>query len=56
MSDHYVAEIAAILDEIVVVKDQTVIRHEATDEIRERTGMDIEDYYEQLYEEGVDHD
>mgnify|MGYP001170989972 CR=1 FL=1 len=56
VSDHYVAEIAAILDEIVVVKDQTVIRHEATDEIRERTGMDIEDYYEQLYEEGVDHD
>ncbi|RRK10075.1 ABC transporter ATP-binding protein [Lactiplantibacillus garii] len=56
VSDHYVAEIAPILDEIVVIKDQTVLVHRATDDIRDATNMDIETYYEHLYEGGTDHD
>lgn len=56
ISDHYVAEIAPILDEIVVIKDQTVIKHKNTDEIRNDLGTDIEDYYESLYVGGEAHD
>lgn len=56
ISDHYVSEIAPILDEIVVVKDQTITLHQATDEIRDRYGIELEDYYEQLYTGGATDD
>ncbi|WP_143461340.1 ATP-binding cassette domain-containing protein [Levilactobacillus enshiensis] len=56
ISDHYVSEIAPILDEIVVVKDHTIYTHRQSDEIREEFGLGIEAYYESLYEGGVNHD
>ncbi|AVK60917.1 ABC transporter ATP-binding protein [Lactobacillus sp. CBA3605] len=56
ISDHYVAEIAAILDEVVIVKDQGIAVHKRADEIRNDAGMDIETYYESLYEGGVSDD
>ncbi|KRK98516.1 ABC transporter ATPase [Secundilactobacillus odoratitofui DSM 19909 = JCM 15043] len=56
ISDHYVSEIATILDEVVIIKDQTVVAHKDADEIREEFGLGIEAYYEGLYEEGVTHD
>jgi len=56
ISDHYVTEIAPILDEIVVVKDQTVSVHKGADEIRDQQGMELEDYYESLYAGGDTHD
>lgn len=56
ISDHYVSEIAPILDEIVVIKDQTVAVHKAADDIRQESGKSIEDYYESLYEEGESND
>ncbi|WP_300558328.1 ABC transporter ATP-binding protein [Companilactobacillus sp.] len=52
ISDHYVTEIATLLDEIVVIKDETINCHKQADKIREDTGMDIEDFYESLYQEG----
>jgi ABC-2 type transport system ATP-binding protein len=56
ISDHYVAEIAPILDEVVIVKDQTIYAHKASDAIREEFGIGIEAYYESLYEGSVSHD
>lgn len=56
ISDHYVSEIAPILDEIVVVKDQTIYAHRQADEIREKFNVGIEAYYESLYERGNDYD
>lgn len=56
ISDHYVSEIAPILDEVVIVKDQTIYAHKPSDEIREEFGIGIEAYYESLYERGADHD
>lgn len=50
ISDHYVSEIAPILDEIVVVKDQTIAVHRASDAVREESGLGIAAYYEHLYE------
>lgn len=51
LSDHYISEIAMILDEIVVIKDQQVLVHKAADDIRAESGMDLEAYYESLYAE-----
>lgn len=56
ISDHYVSEIAPILDEIVVVKDQTIYTHRKADEVREEFHIGIEAYYESLYERGNDND
>ncbi|MCH5461577.1 ATP-binding cassette domain-containing protein [Lactobacillus sp. LC28-10] len=56
ISDHYVSEIAPILDEIVVIKDNTVAVHKAADAIREENGQSIEDYYESLYGEADSND
>ena len=56
ISDHYVSEIAPILDEVVIVKDQAIYAHKLSDEIREDYGIGIEAYYESLYEGGVSHD
>ena len=50
VSDHYVSEIASILDEIVIIKDRTIFDHKSTEEIREKFGEDIETYYEKTYE------
>ena len=56
ISDHYVSEIAPILDEIVVIKDNTVAVHKPADVIREESGQSIEDYYESLYGEADSND
>lgn len=54
ISDHFVNEIATILDEVVVVKDQTAVSHVSADDIRSH-GQSIEEYYENLYaEEGAE--
>lgn len=48
ISDHFVNEIAALLDEVVIIKDQTIFAHKSADEIRAHH-QSIEDYYEGLY-------
>lgn len=53
ISDHFVNEIAALLDEVVIIKDNTVLEHESADEIRSKH-KSIEEYYEGLYEEDED--
>ena len=49
VSDHFVNEIASMLDEIVIIKDKTIYTHKSTEEIREHH-KSVEDYYEGLYE------
>lgn len=56
ISDHYVSEISSLLDEIVVIKDETVNCHKQADEIREKENMDIEEFYESLYQGGSNND
>ncbi|BDZ31541.1 ABC transporter ATP-binding protein [Lactiplantibacillus sp. WILCCON 0030] len=56
ISDHYVTEIAPILDEIVIVKDHGIAVHIGADKVRDEKGLEIEDYYESLYAGGDDHD
>lgn len=58
ISDHYVAEIAAILDDVVIIKNQTIYTHQDADTIRAEHGQSIEAYYESVYQEQevTDHD
>ncbi|MBC6360944.1 ABC transporter ATP-binding protein [Lactobacillus apis] len=51
ISDHFVNEIASMLDEVVVVKDKTIYCHKSTEEIRE-SNQSIEEFYENIYGEG----
>lgn len=56
VSDHYVSEIASVLDEIVIIKDKTIFTQRSTEEIREKFGEGIEEYYEKVYEGTELHD
>lgn len=49
ISDHYVTEIAALLDEVVIVKDHTICTHKSSDQIRGEFGLGIEAFYESVY-------
>jgi ABC-2 type transport system ATP-binding protein len=53
LSDHFVNEISSVLDEVVIVKDQTVLAKQGADDIRAK-GQSIEQYYESFYQEGED--
>lgn len=53
ISDHFVNEIATLLDEVVIVKNKTILEHKSADEIRSEN-KSIEEYYEGLYEEDDD--
>ena len=48
-SDHYLNDIAPLLDEIVIIKDETIIVHKDADQVREDSGLSVEEYYEQQY-------
>lgn len=50
ISDHFVNEIAALLDEVVVIKERTIFVHKSAEEIRSNHES-IEEYYEGLYED-----
>lgn len=50
ISDHFVNEIASILDEVVVIKDGTIYVHKSAEKIRE-SNESVEDFYESIYED-----
>ncbi|GFZ26603.1 hypothetical protein LCB40_04830 [Lactobacillus corticis] len=50
ISDHFVNEIAQLLDEVVIIKNHTVLTHQSADAIREQ-GKTIEEFYEAQYDE-----
>lgn len=50
ISDHHVSDVANVLDEVVIIKDKHVVAQKNAEELREKTGMGIENYYESFYE------
>lgn len=48
ISDHFVNEISSLLDEVVIVKNHTVLEHKSADDIRQNN-KSIEEYYESFY-------
>ncbi|BDR60525.1 ATP-binding cassette domain-containing protein [Lactobacillus xylocopicola] len=49
ISDHFVNEIASMLDEVVIIKGNTIYAHKSTEEIR-ANNVSVEEYYEGLYQ------
>lgn len=56
VSDHHVGDIANLLDQVVIIKDRTVVNQIAADKIREEFNQSIEEYYESFYKEENDND
>lgn len=53
ISDHYVTEIASLLDDVVIIKDQTVYEVDSVEHIQEKYHLGVEEYYEQVYEGSI---
>ena len=56
ISDHYVTEIAALLDEVVILKDRMICTHKRSDQIRQEFNLGIEAFYESVYEGSIPDD
>ncbi|MGO2722428.1 MAG: ATP-binding cassette domain-containing protein [Lactobacillus sp.] len=52
LSDHFVDEIAQVLDEVAIIKERTILCHVPADQIRER-GETVSAYYEAQYDEDI---
>ncbi|KRO00024.1 ABC transporter ATP-binding protein [Companilactobacillus kimchiensis] len=53
ISDHYVTEIASLLDDVIIIKDETVYEVSSVEDIQEKHHLGVEEYYEQIYEGSV---
>ena len=53
VSDHFVNEIAAVLDEVVIIKNKTVCMHKSTEAIR-ADNQSVEEFYESFYQREED--
>lgn len=56
ISSHHLEEIANVLDELVIIKGQTILEHRSTEDILEQEHLSIEDYFESLYKGDEDYD
>jgi len=56
ISSHYVSEIASLLDDVVIIKDKTIYEVIPAEEIQTKYHLGIEDYYEKVYEGGLDNE
>jgi ABC-type multidrug transport system, ATPase component len=52
ISSHYVKEIASLLDEVVIIKDQTINQVISVEDIQAKYHQGVEEYYEHVYEGG----
>jgi len=56
ISSHYVKEISSLLDDVVILKDQTVYQVSPVEDIQAKYHLGIEDYYEKVYEGGLENE
>lgn len=49
ISDHFINEVSSLLDEVVLVKNHSILEHRTADEIRENNES-VEQWYENFYE------
>jgi len=54
ISDHYVTEIASLLDDVIIIKDETIYEVSSVEAIQEKYHLGIEEYYEKVYEGGLE--
>lgn len=54
ISDHYVTEIASLLDDVVIIKDDSIYEMISVEEIQAKYHLGVEEYYEKVYEGGLE--
>lgn len=52
ISSHYVTEIASLLDDVIILKDQKIYEVSSVEDIQTNYHLGIEAYYEKVYEGG----
>ncbi|NVY96216.1 ABC transporter ATP-binding protein [Lactobacillus sp. DCY120] len=56
ISSHHLEEIKDILDQIVIIKDQTIFTHQDTETLIAKEQCSLEDYFEKIYTREVQDD
>lgn len=51
ISTHLIGEVETIIDRAVIIKDQTIYSNRLVEDIREREGKNLEDYFVEIFEE-----
>lgn len=54
ISSHYVKEISSLLDDVIILKDQTIYQMCSVEDIQTKYHLGIEEYYEKVYEGGLE--
>lgn len=49
LSTHLIGDIEKVLDEVLMLKDGTVLCHRAADELREETGKSVDEYFREVF-------
>ena len=49
ISTHLINDVESILDEVVFLKEGEVVLHENADELREKTGMSVDEYFREVF-------
>ena len=49
ISTHLIADVESVLDEAVFLKEGQIVLHKSTDEIREETGMSVDEYFREVF-------
>lgn len=52
ISTHHISEMEAVVDDVVILKDQVIVEHQSADDIRSLHGKNLEDFYREIYTEG----
>ena len=49
ISTHLIADIEQILDEVIFIKNGSVVLHKSVDEIREENGMSVDEHFREVF-------
>jgi len=49
ISTHLIADVENVLDEAIFLKEGRIILHENADELKEKTGKSIDEYFREVF-------
>ena len=49
LSTHLIGDIERVLDEVLMLKDNTVFLHQSVDELREEHGCSVDEYFREVF-------
>lgn len=49
ISTHLISDIERVLDEVVLIRDGRIVAHESVDEIKEKSGQSVDQYFREVF-------